>query len=66
METEKNAICCSHCHEEIKPDEKITLDVVNTVTHESCNPTGFNIRDSGYFQEMKSKYRFLTLQEEIS
>lgn len=63
METEKIALCCSACHKEVKTEEKVTLDVVNTVTHEDCTPIGFPIKDSGTFQQMKNKYRFLDLQE---
>lgn len=61
MKIEKIIVCCSHCHKEIKPEDKIKLDVINTITHESCDSIFVTTKDSGSFQEIQSKYSFLNI-----
>ncbi|MCU5068332.1 hypothetical protein [Bacillus pacificus] len=55
-------LCCSSCYEEVRLEEEVTLDIMNTITHRNCEPTNFLIKDIGTFQEIANKYAFLTDQ----
>jgi hypothetical protein len=56
MEMSIVRLCCSSCHKEVRPNEEVTLDIINTITHKSCNPTNLPVKDAGTFQEMANKY----------
>ena len=51
-------LCCSHCHEKIKEEDLVTLDIINTVTHIFCEHIGYPVKDSGTLREMQKKYSF--------
>lgn len=40
-------------------DDLVTLDIINTITHQNCKSTGLELIDSGTFNEMLQKYSFL-------
>lgn len=52
---------CPICSEPVQPDEKVFLDIINTVIHQKCyykSPRRFPIKDEGLFQKMLMKYPF--------
>lgn len=52
------SLCCSSCHKEVRLNEDVTLDIINTITHKSCDPSNLPVKDAGTFQEMANKYSF--------
>ncbi len=49
---------CLKCKKVVKYSEKVYLDQMNTVTHQRCGTTSFNIKDTGSFYEIANKYEF--------
>ncbi|MED0662176.1 hypothetical protein CYL15_04380 [Geobacillus thermodenitrificans] len=52
---------CPVCSEIVHPDDKIFLDIINTVIHQKCyyqSPHCLPIKDEGIFQKMLLKYPF--------
>ncbi|MBY6276135.1 MAG: hypothetical protein CWE10_07930 [Symbiobacterium thermophilum] len=52
---------CPVCSEPIQIDEKVFLDIINTVIHQKCyykSPCRLPIKDEGTFQKMLLKYSF--------
>lgn len=54
-----NRICCSDCHKEVEPENEVTLDILNTITHKSCKQTGLPIKDNSIFQDIILKHHFI-------
>jgi hypothetical protein len=53
---------CPICSETVQPDEKVFLDIINTVIHQKCyyksSQRRLPIKDKGLFQKMLLKYPF--------
>ncbi|MFS0752912.1 hypothetical protein [Oceanobacillus sp. 1P07AA] len=48
---------CPSCQKEVNLSEEVNLDILNTITHKSCEPQS-SIKDSGTLEEMIDKYPF--------
>jgi hypothetical protein len=51
----------------VQPDEKVFLDIINTVIHQKCyyqSPHRLPIKDEGIFQKMLMKYLFFNEDDE--
>jgi hypothetical protein len=59
---------CPICSEPVKMDEKVFLDIINTVIHQKCyykSPQRrLPIKDEGPFQKMLMKYPFFHEDDE--
>ncbi|MBB6285309.1 hypothetical protein [Geobacillus subterraneus] len=58
---------CPICSEPVQPDEKVFLDIINTVIHQKCYykfPRRLPIKDKGSFKKMLLKYPFFHEVEE--
>jgi hypothetical protein len=59
---------CPVCSETVQPDEKVFLDIINTVIHQKCyykSPRRkLPIKDEGPFQKMLLKYPFFNKDDE--
>jgi hypothetical protein len=59
---------CPICSEPVQPDEKVFLDIVNTVMHQKCYykfpQRLLPIKDEGAFQKMLLKYPFFQKEDE--
>ncbi|NUK29517.1 hypothetical protein HT574_05235 [Parageobacillus sp. VR-IP] len=59
---------CPICSEPVQPDEKVFLDIINTVIHQKCyykSPKSkLPIKDEGLFQKMLLKYPFFHEDDE--
>jgi hypothetical protein len=58
---------CPVCSEPVQMDEKVFLDIINTVIHQRCyykSPRRLPIKDEGSFQKMLMKYSFFNEDEE--
>jgi hypothetical protein len=52
---------CPICSEPVQMEEKVFLDIINTVIHQKCyyqSPRRLPIEDKGTFQKMLLKYSF--------
>jgi hypothetical protein len=52
---------CPICSEIVHPDDKVFLDLINTILHQRCyykSPRRLPIKDQGTFQKMLLKYPF--------
>ncbi|WP_061567307.1 hypothetical protein [Geobacillus stearothermophilus] len=52
---------CPICSEPVQQDEKVFLDIINTIIHQKCyykSPRRLPIKDKGSFQKMLLKYPF--------
>ncbi|MED3841790.1 hypothetical protein [Geobacillus stearothermophilus] len=53
---------CPICSEPVQRDEKVFLDIINTVMHQKCyyksSQRRLPIKDEGSFQKMLLKYPF--------
>ncbi|BDG48755.1 hypothetical protein [Parageobacillus sp. KH3-4] len=52
---------CPICSEVVRPDEKVFLDIINTIIHQKCyykSSRRLPIKDEGPFQKMLMKYPF--------
>jgi len=60
---------CPLCSNPVQPDEKVFLDIINTVIHQKCyykSPRRLPIKDKGPFQKMLLKYPFFEGDEDDS
>jgi hypothetical protein len=61
---------CPICSEAVQPEEKVFLDIINTVIHQKCyykSPRRkLPIKDEGPFQKMLLKYSFFEDDEDDS
>jgi hypothetical protein len=58
---------CPVCREPVQMDEKVFLDIINTVIHQKCyyqSSKRLPIKDEGTFQKMLLKYPFFNEDEE--
>ena len=59
---------CPICSEPVQPDEKVFLDIINTVMHQKCYykfpHRRLPIRDEGSFQKMLLKYPFFHREDD--
>jgi hypothetical protein len=58
---------CPVCREPVQMDEKVFLDIINTVMHQKCyyqSSKRLPIKDEGTFQKMLLKYPFFNEDEE--
>ncbi|MED3732572.1 hypothetical protein [Geobacillus stearothermophilus] len=58
---------CPICSEPVQLDEKVFLDIINTVIHQKCyyqSSRRLPIKDEGIFQKMLMKYPFFNEDEE--
>jgi hypothetical protein len=58
---------CPICSEVVRSDEKVFLDIINTVIHQKCyyqSPHRLPIKDEGIFQKMLMKYLFFNEDDE--
>jgi hypothetical protein len=58
---------CPVCSEPVQIDEKVFLDIINTVIHQKCyykSPRRLPIKDEGPFQKMLLKYPFFNEDDE--
>jgi hypothetical protein len=59
---------CPICSEPVHPDEKVFLDIINTVMHQKCYykfpQRRLPIKDEGTFQKMLLKYPFFHEDDE--
>ncbi|WP_041264661.1 hypothetical protein [Geobacillus thermodenitrificans] len=58
---------CPICSEPVQPDEKVFLDIINTIIHQKCyykSPRRLPIKDKGSFQKMLLKYPFFHEDDE--
>jgi hypothetical protein len=52
---------CPICSEIVAIDDKVFLDIINTIIHKKCcyqSPWRLPIKDEGSFQKMLMKYPF--------
>lgn len=52
---------CPLCSNPVQPDEKVFLDIINTIIHKKCyyqSSRRLPIKDEGPFQKMLQKYSF--------
>jgi hypothetical protein len=58
---------CPICSEPVQMDEKVFLDIINTIIHKKCyyqSPRRLPIKDEGLFQKMLLKYPFFHEDDE--
>jgi hypothetical protein len=58
---------CPICSEPVQSDEKVFLDIINTVIHQKCyykSPYRLPIKDEGPFKKLLLKYPFFHEDEE--
>lgn len=58
---------CPICSKPVQPDEKVFLDIINTIIHQKCyyqSPHRLPIKDEGPFQKMLLKYPFFHEDDE--
>ncbi len=48
---------CGKCGNSFNNEDKVCLDRINTIIHQSCS-LGFNYKDTGTYQEIIDKYDF--------
>ncbi|MED4359483.1 hypothetical protein [Geobacillus stearothermophilus] len=57
---------CPICSKPVQPDEKVFLDIINTVVHQKCYYKALRrlpIQDEGSFQKMLLKYPFFNEED---
>ncbi|OAT73712.1 hypothetical protein A7K69_18100 [Parageobacillus thermoglucosidasius] len=57
---------CPICSEPVQMDEKVFLDIINTVIHQKCyyqSSKGLPIKDEGSLQKMFMNYLFFFFNE---
>jgi hypothetical protein len=60
---------CPICSEVVKIDDKVFLDIMNTIVHQKCyyqSSKRLPIKDEGPFQKMFLKYPFFQDDEDYS
>jgi len=49
---------CWDCRLRIDPEDIVVMDIISTLTHDFCEPTGLEVWDTGSFEELAKKYKF--------
>ncbi|MBU8877946.1 hypothetical protein BGM26_02925 [Bacillus sp. FJAT-29790] len=56
-------ICCGACHNELKDDDIVTMDIMNKLTHLTCSDLDTElIKNINTFENIKQKYWFYRME----
>lgn len=58
---EKSHIHCRVCHEIICFQDPVDIDIMNSITHQTCEAEPQFAKDSGTFEKIAKKYPFFNI-----